>query len=96
MSFVRLPRTGRERLLLVLALATVITVFTATVPLLRGWFDLRVYYGTVDTWVHHGGRIYDYRYRAPRTASPTRRSRPSACCRWRCSGCAPRSPPRCS
>ncbi len=61
MSPVRLPRTGRERLLLVLALVTVITVFTATVPLLRGWFDLRVYYGTVDTWVHHGGRIYDYR-----------------------------------
>jgi len=61
MSPVRLPRTGRERLLLVLALATVITAFTATVPLLRGWFDLRVYYGTDDTWVHHGGRIYDYR-----------------------------------
>ncbi|ELP63480.1 glycosyltransferase 87 family protein [Streptomyces turgidiscabies] len=57
----RLPRTDRERLLLVLALAVAVTVFTATVPLLRGWFDLRVYYGTVDTWVHHGGRIYDYR-----------------------------------
>ncbi|MFF3335177.1 glycosyltransferase 87 family protein [Streptomyces sp. NPDC002888] len=55
------PRTGRGRLLLVLALATVVAVFTATVPLLRDWFDLRVYYGTVDTWVHHGGRIYDYR-----------------------------------
>ena len=61
MSPVRLPRTDRERLLLVLALAVTVTVFTATVPLLRGWFDLRVYYGTVDTWVHHGGRIYDYR-----------------------------------
>ncbi|WP_334594849.1 glycosyltransferase 87 family protein [Streptomyces sp. B21-083] len=57
----RLPRTDRERLLLVLALAVAVTVFTATVPLLRGWFDLRVYYGTVGTWVHHGGRIYDYR-----------------------------------
>jgi alpha-1,2-mannosyltransferase len=55
-----LPRTDRGRLLLVLALATVVTVFTATVPLLRDWFDLRVYYGSINAWVHHGGRIYDY------------------------------------
>ncbi|MGW6544168.1 glycosyltransferase 87 family protein [Streptomyces massasporeus] len=56
-----LPRTGRGRLLLVLALATLVTVFTATVPLLRDWFDLRVYHGSIDSWVHHGGRLYDYR-----------------------------------
>ncbi|MFJ9626870.1 glycosyltransferase 87 family protein [Streptomyces sp. NPDC101175] len=56
----RAPSTDRGRLLLVLALATAVTVFTATVPLLRDWFDLRVYYGTVHTWLHHGGRIYDY------------------------------------
>lgn len=55
------PRTDRGRLLLVLLLAVAVTVFTATVPLLRGFFDLRVYYGTVHTWVHHGGRIYDYK-----------------------------------
>ena len=57
----RLPRTDRGRLLLVLALAVAVTVFTATVPLLRDWFDLRVYHGAVDSWVHHGGRLYDYR-----------------------------------
>ncbi|WP_432187047.1 glycosyltransferase 87 family protein [Streptomyces sp. Tue6028] len=57
----RAPATDRGRLLCLLALAVAVGVFTATVPLLRGWFDLRVYYGTVDTWVHHGGRIYDYR-----------------------------------
>lgn len=56
-----LPRTDRGRALLVLALATAVTAFTATVPLLRDFFDLRVYYGAVHTWVHHGGRIYDYR-----------------------------------
>ncbi|MEV3971499.1 glycosyltransferase 87 family protein [Streptomyces sp. NPDC050698] len=56
-----LPRTDRGRLLLVLALATLVTVFTATVPLLRDWFDLRVYHGSIDSWVHHGGRLYDYR-----------------------------------
>ncbi|KUL46949.1 glycosyltransferase 87 family protein [Streptomyces regalis] len=57
----RLPRTDRGRIVLVLLLAAAVTVFTATVPLLRDWFDLRVYYGTVDSWIHHGGRIYDYR-----------------------------------
>ncbi|MGW2645831.1 glycosyltransferase 87 family protein [Streptomyces sp. NPDC001393] len=55
------PRTTRGRLLLVLALAAAVTVFTATVPLLRDFFDLRVYYGTVHTWAHHDGLIYDYR-----------------------------------
>ncbi|MEU6551429.1 glycosyltransferase 87 family protein [Streptomyces sp. NPDC046915] len=55
------PGTDRGRVLLVLALGTAVTVFTATVPLLRDFFDLRVYYGAVDGWVHHGGRIYDYR-----------------------------------
>ncbi|MGV9455876.1 glycosyltransferase 87 family protein, partial [Streptomyces sp. NPDC003635] len=56
----RPPSTDRGRLLLVLVLAAAVTAFTATVPLLRDWFDLRVYHGTVDSWVHHGGRIYDY------------------------------------
>ncbi|MFF8732386.1 glycosyltransferase 87 family protein [Streptomyces sp. NPDC015171] len=55
------PRGDRGRLLLVLCLVAAVTVFTATVPLLRGFFDLRVYYGAVHTWAHHGGRIYDYR-----------------------------------
>ncbi|MEU9666351.1 glycosyltransferase family 87 protein [Streptomyces bobili] len=55
------PATDRGRLLLVLALAAAVTVFTATVPLLRDWFDLRVYHGTVNSWIHDGGRVYDYR-----------------------------------
>ncbi|CAM5309365.1 glycosyltransferase 87 family protein [Streptomyces griseorubiginosus] len=57
----RAPGTDRGRLLLVLTLAAAVTAFTATVPLLRDWFDLRVYHGAVDTWIHHGGRLYDYR-----------------------------------
>jgi alpha-1,2-mannosyltransferase len=57
----RAPASDRGRLLLALAAVTAVTVFTATVPLLRDWFDLRVYHGAVDTWVHHGGRLYDYR-----------------------------------
>ncbi|MGP4046612.1 glycosyltransferase 87 family protein [Streptomyces sp. 2A115] len=57
----RLPRTDRGRLLFALALATAVALFTATVPLLRDWFDLRVYHGAVDAWIHHGGSVYDYR-----------------------------------
>jgi alpha-1,2-mannosyltransferase len=57
---VRLLDTDGRRLLGLLSLAVAVGVFTATVPLLRDWFDLRVYYGTVDAWVHHGGRVYDY------------------------------------
>ncbi|MGJ5761362.1 glycosyltransferase family 87 protein [Streptomyces galbus] len=56
----RAPRTVRGRLVLVAVLAAAVTAFTATVPLLRDWFDLRVYDGAVDAWVH-GGRLYDYR-----------------------------------
>jgi alpha-1,2-mannosyltransferase len=57
----RAPRTESGRRLLVLVLATAVGVFLATVPLHRDWFDLRVYYGAVGQWVHHGGGIYDYR-----------------------------------
>ncbi|MFF7051173.1 glycosyltransferase 87 family protein [Streptomyces griseorubiginosus] len=57
----RAPGTDRGRLLLVLTVAAAVTTFTATVPLLRDWFDLRVYHGAVDSWLHHGGRLYDYR-----------------------------------
>lgn len=88
---VRPPRTDRGRLLLLLALAAVVTVFTATVPLLRDWFDLRVYYGTVNSWIHDGGRVYDYRVPGTPYGFTYPRSRPSSCCRWRWSGCAPRS-----
>ncbi|MEU6217471.1 glycosyltransferase 87 family protein [Streptomyces sp. NPDC047022] len=57
----RMPSTERGRRWLVLCLVAAVTVFTATVPLLRGWFDVKVYYGTVDAWMHHGGHIYDFR-----------------------------------
>lgn len=54
------PRGDRARLLVLLGAALAVTVFTATVPLLRGFFDLRVYHGTIDSWVHHDGHVYDY------------------------------------
>ncbi|MEV6419417.1 glycosyltransferase 87 family protein [Streptomyces sp. NPDC051662] len=49
---------GRPALAAVLVVAT--AVFLATVPLHRGFFDVGVYYGTVNDWVHHDGRVYDY------------------------------------
>jgi alpha-1,2-mannosyltransferase len=45
--------------LTVVGLAAAVGVFLATVPLHREWFDLGVYYGTVDHW-SRTGRIYDY------------------------------------
>jgi alpha-1,2-mannosyltransferase len=55
------PRTDRGRLLLVILLAAAVTAFTTTVPLLRDWFDLRVYHGAVHHWIHDGEPLYDYR-----------------------------------
>ncbi|MFE1439034.1 glycosyltransferase 87 family protein [Streptomyces sp. NPDC058739] len=60
-SLPAVPRTGRGRLLLVLALVAVVTVFTATVPLLRDWFDLRVYHGALHSWIQDERLLYDYR-----------------------------------
>ncbi|WP_186315690.1 glycosyltransferase 87 family protein [Catellatospora sichuanensis] len=53
-------KTSRARLLCVLLLATAVGLFIALIPGHRGWFDVLVYYGTVDDWVHEGGVIYDY------------------------------------
>ncbi|MFJ4922954.1 glycosyltransferase 87 family protein [Streptomyces sp. NPDC088725] len=49
---------GRPVTAVFLVVAT--AVFLVTVPLFRDFFDVGVYYGTIDQWVHHGGRIYDY------------------------------------
>ncbi|MFJ4849247.1 glycosyltransferase 87 family protein [Streptomyces sp. NPDC088733] len=35
-------------------------VFLATVPLHRHWFDVAVYHGAINSWVHDGGALYDY------------------------------------
>ncbi|WP_411113779.1 glycosyltransferase 87 family protein [Streptomyces sp. 029-5] len=51
--------TGR-RPAIAAALVVATAVFLATVPLHRGFFDVGVYYGTVNDWIHHDGRIYDY------------------------------------
>ncbi|MEW2548564.1 glycosyltransferase 87 family protein [Streptomyces sp. NPDC047002] len=42
------------------ALVAATAAFLVWVPLFRHFFDIGVYYGTVDAWLHHGGHIYDY------------------------------------
>ncbi len=53
------PVTTRGRVQLVVGLAAAVGLFLATVPLHRDWFDLAVYYGTVEYW-RQGGSLYDY------------------------------------
>ncbi|MFC5803280.1 glycosyltransferase 87 family protein [Streptomyces formicae] len=55
----RPPTTALGRVSVATGLATAVTAFLIFVPLHRNWFDLHVYYGTVDYWTD-GGRIYDY------------------------------------
>ncbi|MFF3055733.1 glycosyltransferase 87 family protein [Streptomyces sp. NPDC057909] len=52
--------TRPRQLLRIVVPVTGAVLFMVTVPYYRGWFDLYVYYGTVDDWIRHGGRIYDY------------------------------------
>lgn len=58
-SGIKWPTSTRGRVLLVAGLATAVALFLATVPLHRDWFDLGVYYGTVEHW-RDSGSIYDY------------------------------------
>ncbi|MGW5671100.1 glycosyltransferase 87 family protein [Micromonospora sp. NPDC003776] len=44
----------------VLALAVAVTAFLSVAAVRHGFFDLRVYYGALNWWVHDGGEIYDF------------------------------------
>jgi alpha-1,2-mannosyltransferase len=48
------------RVLSLLGLASAVTAFVAAVAARHGFFDLRVYYGAINYWVHDGGSLYDY------------------------------------
>ncbi|MFJ1750716.1 glycosyltransferase 87 family protein [Streptomyces sp. NPDC088116] len=56
----RAVATAGGRAAVAVSLVVTTAVFLATVPLHRDFFDVGVYYGTVDDWIHRGGRIYDY------------------------------------
>jgi alpha-1,2-mannosyltransferase len=48
------------RLAVVGGIGVVTTVFAALASARHGLFDLRVYYGAVNYWVHEHGKIYDF------------------------------------
>ncbi|MEH1127510.1 glycosyltransferase 87 family protein [Micromonospora sp. CPCC 206061] len=52
--------TVRRNLTVVVALALAVTVFLYFTMIRHGFFDLQVYYGAVNYWVHDGGEIYDW------------------------------------
>ncbi|SCG52695.1 alpha-1,2-mannosyltransferase [Micromonospora halophytica] len=44
----------------VVALAVAVAAFLSVAAVRHGFFDLKVYYGALDFWVHDHGEIYDY------------------------------------
>lgn len=44
----------------VVVLAVAVTAFLSVAAVRHGFFDLRVYYGALNWWVHDGGEIYDF------------------------------------
>jgi alpha-1,2-mannosyltransferase len=54
------PRPSRRRVLTLLGLATVVGTFLTLVAVRHGYFDLRVYHGAINYWIHDGGLLYDY------------------------------------
>jgi alpha-1,2-mannosyltransferase len=43
-----------------LAFGAFVWAFLAVAAVRHGYFDLRVYYGALNYWVHGGGQLYDY------------------------------------
>ncbi|TDC59344.1 DUF2029 domain-containing protein [Micromonospora sp. KC207] len=44
----------------VAGLAVAVTAFLSVAAVRHGFFDLKVYYGALNFWVHDGGEIYDF------------------------------------
>ena len=55
--------SARTRVVLVALAAVAVTVFVATVPTFRHFFDLGVYRGAVRDWLIDGGDLYSFTYR---------------------------------
>jgi alpha-1,2-mannosyltransferase len=56
----RARRQLRRRVLKLVGLAAVVGTFLTLVAVRHGYFDLRVYHGAINYWVHDGGLLYDY------------------------------------
>src|SRR5258706_9997405 len=53
-------KARRRRILIVAGVALVTLVFDYFLAVRHGFFDLDVYHGAVNYWVHDGGSIYDF------------------------------------
>lgn len=53
-------RDHRRRVLIVAALAVAMLTFDVFLAVRHGFFDLNVYHGAINYWVHGGGSLYDY------------------------------------
>jgi alpha-1,2-mannosyltransferase len=53
-------RRTRRQVAVVALLAVAVAGFLAAFAERHGFFDLKVYYGAVNYWVHDGGSLYDY------------------------------------
>jgi alpha-1,2-mannosyltransferase len=57
----RASRSARWlRIVVVADLATLVAFFLITYAERHGFFDLNVYHGAIDYWVHTGGSLYDF------------------------------------
>lgn len=52
-------RTGGQ-VAIVVAFGLAVWAFLAVAAERHGFFDLKVYYGAINFWVHDGGQLYDY------------------------------------
>jgi alpha-1,2-mannosyltransferase len=57
---VRARRSKRQQILIVSGVALATLVFDYFLAVRHGFFDLDVYFGAVNYWVHEGGSIYDF------------------------------------
>ncbi len=54
------PRRTVLQTLVVVALGVAVAAFLSFAAARHGFFDLSVYYGAINYWVHDGGQLYDY------------------------------------
>lgn len=60
---IEVPTASRRttaQALTVVALGAAVVAFLSVAAARHGYFDLRVYYGAINYWVHGGGQLYDY------------------------------------
>ncbi|REF97922.1 alpha-1,2-mannosyltransferase [Asanoa ferruginea] len=55
-----IQRAARREVAIVAGLAVAVLVFVAFFAARHGFFDLKVYYGAVNYWIHDHGMLYDF------------------------------------